>query len=110
MGLICPKLMEDIFSSSELEIYFITGSDPAEYTNYLKEDLSDCALIIASKSFSTVETLTSYSSITQDKLLHQTYAVTSMTEKAEAFGIDPKNIADIDLGTGAAFLSGQLLI
>ena len=98
-----PRLMEDIFSSSELDINFITGSDPEEYKKYANADLSDYAFVIASKSFSTIETLTSYSAVTKDKLLHQTFAVTSMAKKAEAFGIDQKNIVEIDLGTGGRF-------
>ena len=98
-----PKLMEDIFSSLELDIDFVTGSDPEEYKKYANTDLSDYAFVITSKSFSTIETLTSYSAVTKDKFLHQTFAVTSMAKKAEAFGIDQKNIAEIDLGTGGRF-------
>ena len=98
-----PKLMEDIFSSKELEIDFITGSDPSEYQQYLEQDLSDCAFIITSKSFSTIETLTSYDAITKGKLLNQTYAVTSLVDKAETFGISSNNIAEIDIGTGGRF-------
>ena len=98
-----PKLMNDIFSSQDIEIDFITGSDSAEYQNYIEQDLSDCAFIITSKSFSTIETLTSYSAITKGKLLDQTFAVTSAVNKAEAFGIDSNNIAQIDLGAGGRF-------
>ena len=98
-----PKLMEDIFSSKELEIDFITGSDPSEYEKYAEQDLSDCAFVITSKSFSTIETLTSYDAITKGKLLDQTYAVTSVVKKAETFGISSNNIAEIDIGTGGRF-------
>ena len=98
-----PKLMEDIFSSKGLEIYFITGSDPSEYEKYAEQDLSDCAFVITSKSFSTIETLTSYDAITKGKLLDQTYAVTSVVKKAETFGISSNNIAEIDIGTGGRF-------
>ena len=98
-----PKLMADIFSSQDLKIDFVTGSDSSEYQKYTEQDLSDCAFIITSKSFSTIETLTSYSTITNGKLLDQTYAITSIVEKAEAYGIDSNNIAEIDLGTGGRF-------
>ena len=98
-----PKLMADIFSSQDLKIDFVTGSDSSEYQKYTEQDLSDCAFIITSKSFSTIETLTSYSTITNGKLLDQTYAITSVVEKAEAYGIDSNNIAEIDLGTGGRF-------
>ena len=98
-----PKLMADIFSSQDLKIDFVTGSDSSEYQKYTEQDLSDCAFIITSKSFSTIETLTSYSTITNGKLLDQTYAITSAVEKAEAYGIDSNNIAEIDLGTGGRF-------
>ena len=95
--------MNDIFSSQDIEIDFITGSDPTEYQSYIEQDLSDCAFIITSKSFSTIETLTSYSAFTKGKLLDQTFAVTSAVNKAEAFGIDSNNIAQLDLGTGGRF-------
>ena len=98
-----PKLMEDIFSSKELEIDFITGSDPSEYQKYIEQDLSDCAFIIISKSFLTVETFTSFNAITKGELLHQTYAVTSEVKKATDFGISSNNIAEIDIGTGGRF-------
>ncbi len=98
-----PKLMEDIFSSKELEINFITGSDPSEYQKYIEQDLSDCAFIIISKSFLTVETFTSFNAITKGELLHQTYAVTSEVKKATDFGISSNNIAEIDIGTGGRF-------
>ena len=98
-----PKLMADIFSSQDLKIDFVTGSDSSEYQKYTEQDLSDCAFIITSKSFSTIETLTSYNTITNGKLLDQTYAITSVVEKAEAYGIDSNNIAEIDLGTGGRF-------
>ena len=98
-----PKLMEDIFSSKELEINFITGSDPSEYQKYIEQDLSECAFIIISKSFLTVEIFTSFNAITKGELLHQTYAVTSEVKKATDFGISSNNIAEIDIGTGGRF-------
>ncbi len=98
-----PKLMEDIFSSKELEIDFITGSDPSEYQKYIEQDLSECAFIIISKSFLTVEIFTSFNAITKGELFHQTYAVTSEVKKATDFGISSNNIAEIDIGTGGRF-------
>jgi len=53
-----PSLMNDLFNKNDLEIIFITGSDPDEYANIKIEE--DDALVISSKSFGTLETLTSY--------------------------------------------------
>ncbi len=53
-----PSLMNDIFNKHDLEIIFITGSDPDEYSNIQIQD--DDALVISSKSFGTLETLSSY--------------------------------------------------
>ena len=50
-------LMNDIFIKHDLEIIFITGSDPDEYSNTQIQDYD--ALVISSKSFGTIETLSS---------------------------------------------------
>ena len=98
-----PSLMEDIFASQDMEIKFITGSDPTEYYEFTRQDLSEYAFIITSKSFSTIETLDSYTAITRGELFDQTYAVTSDIKKAESYGLDSNNIAEIDIGTGGRF-------
>ena len=98
-----PRLMEDIFASQDIQIKFITGSDPAEYYKFTKQDLSEYAFIIISKSFSTIETLSSFTAITKGKFFDQTYAVTSDIKKAESYGLDLNNIAKIDIGTGGRF-------
>ena len=46
-----PALMKDIFIKHDLDIIFITGSDPDEYSNIQIQD--DDALVISSKSFGT---------------------------------------------------------
>ena len=53
-----PSLMNDIFNKNDLEIIFITGSDPDEYSNIQIQE--DDALVISSKSFGTLETPVSY--------------------------------------------------
>ena len=53
-----PSLMNDIFNKNDLEINFITGSDPDEYSIFQIQE--DDALVISSKSFGTLETLSSY--------------------------------------------------
>ena len=47
-----PSLMNDIFNKNDLEIIFITGSDPDEYSSIQIQE--DDAIVIASKSFWTL--------------------------------------------------------
>ena len=55
-----PSLMNDIFNKNDLEIIFITGSDPDEYSSIQIQE--DDALVISSKSFGTLETCLLYTS------------------------------------------------
>ncbi len=96
-----PALMNDIFKKDDFNINFITGSDPDEYSNVKIQD-SD-ALVISSKSFGTLETLSSYKELCGNDFFEQTYAVTADKIKAQDFGVHEKNIISFDSSTGGRF-------
>ena len=93
--------MNDIFSKHDLEIIFITGSDPDEYSNIQIQD--DDALVISSKSFGTLETLSSYKEVCGNNFYHNTFAITANKSKALDFGIHEENIVSFDSSTGGRF-------
>ena len=96
-----PSLMNDIFNKNDLDIIFITGSDPDEYCNIQIQD--DDALVISSKSFGTLETLTSYKEVCGNDLYHKTFAITANKSKAIDFGIHEENIFTFCTSTGGRF-------
>ena len=96
-----PALMNDIFKKDDFNINFITGSDPDEYSNIKIQD-SD-ALVISSKSFGTLETLSSYKELCGNDFFEQTYAITADKIKAQDFGVHEKNIISFDSSTGGRF-------
>ena len=85
-----PSLMNDIFYKYDLEIVFITGSDPDEYSSIQIQE--DDALVISSKSFGTLETLSSYKEVCGNNFYHNTFAITANKSKALDFGIHEENI------------------
>ena len=96
-----PSLMSDIFGKNNLDLIFITGSDPDEYSNIHIKD-SD-ALVISSKSFGTLETLTSYRELCGHDFYKKTFAITANKSKALEFGIHEENIVSFDSSTGGRF-------
>jgi len=96
-----PSLMNDIFNQHDLEIIFITGSDPDEYSNIQVQD--DDALVISSKSFGTLETLSSYREVCGNNFYHNTFAITANKFKALDFGVHEENIVSFDPSTGGRF-------
>ena len=96
-----PALMNDIFNKHDLDIIFITGSDPDEYSNFQVQD--DDALVISSKSFGTLETLSSYIEVCGNSFYHNTFAITANKSKAIDFGIHEENIVSFDSSTGGRF-------
>ena len=80
---LAPNLLNEVFGSLDKEIIFVTGSDPDEYKDLESNTLKDAAFILASKSFSTTETLTSYESVTKREFLLDTYAITSNIDGAK---------------------------
>jgi len=96
-----PALMNDIFNKYDLDIIFITGSDPDEYFNVQIQD--DDALVISSKSFGTLETLSSYKEVCGNDYYHNTFAITANKSKALDFGVYEENIVSFDSSTGGRF-------
>ena len=96
-----PALMHDIFNKYDLDIIFITGSDPDEYSDIQIED--DDALVISSKSFGTLETLSSYKDVCGNDFYHKTFAITANKSKALDFGVHEEKIVSFDSSTGGRF-------
>ena len=96
-----PSLMNDIFNKHDLEIIFITGSDPDEYSNIQIQD--DDALVISSKSFGTLETLSSYKEVCGNNFYDNTFVITANKSKAIDFGVHEENIVSFDSSTGGRF-------
>ena len=100
---LAPNLLNEVFGSLDKEIIFVTGSDPDEYKDLESNTLKDAAFILASKSFSTTETLTSYESVTKREFLLDTYAITSNIDGAKNYGISDENIIPMDISMGGRF-------
>ena len=100
-----PELIQQTLCyDSNQKIIFITGSDPIEIENKTKGlCLEECAFILASKSFSTIETLRSYEIVTKKEYMENTYAITSNKSGAEALGVPSKNILTFSKATGGRF-------
>ena len=96
-----PSLMNDIFNMNDLEIIFITGSDPDEFSSIQIRE--DDALVISSKSFGTLETLSSYKEVCGTNFYHNTFAITANKSKAIDFGVHEENIISFDSSTGGRF-------
>ena len=93
--------MNDIFKKDDFNIIFITGSDPDEYSDIKIQD-SD-SLVISSKSFGTLETLSSYKELCGNNFFEQTYAITADANRAKDFGVHEKNIISFNSSTGGRF-------
>ncbi len=100
---LAPNLLNQVFGSLGKEIIFITGSDPDEYAFLQKKNLKDSVFILATKSFSTTETLTSYESVTKKNYLPHTFAVTANVDDAKQYGISEENIIPMDASMGGRF-------
>ena len=99
---ISPKIFYDLYKEKSLnKFYFITGSDPEELKSITVSE-SDIA-IIASKSFSTLETLDSYKRVCGKKVLKNTFAITSNVNAATNFGIPKNNVLKLNSDTGGRF-------
>ena len=100
-----PELIQQTLCyNKNKKIVFITGSDPLEAEFKTKGlNLDACAFILASKSFSTIETLKSFELVTQKAHMQNTYAITSNIAGAEAFGVSRKNILTFSEATGGRF-------
>ena len=96
-----PSLMNDIFGKNDIDFIFITGSDPDEYSGIKIQN--DDAIVISSKSFETLETLSSYREICGNNFYDKTFAITANKSKALDFGINERNIFSFDSSTGGRF-------
>ena len=107
-----PELIQQTLCyNSNQKVIFITGSDPLEVKNKTKGlNLRQCAFILASKSFSTIETLKSFELATKKEHMENTYAITSNKAVAESFGIPDKNILTFSDATGGRFSIWSQLI
>ena len=100
-----PSLIgESLIDNYSKKVIHITGSDKQEFEEKLfGVDLRNCLFIIASKSFSTLETLSAYKYVTERKFLDSTIAITSNKKKATDYGVPEENIFHIDKDTGGRF-------
>ena len=99
-------LGESLISDFNKKVVMITGSDPEEFSEKVSDiNLEKCIFIIASKSFSTIETLNAFEAVTNKKYLGATYAITSNIEEAEKYGIEKEKIIPFDRSTGGRFSS-----
>lgn len=100
-----PELIQQALCyNTNQKIIFITGSDPIEAEIKTKNlNLEKCAFIIASKSFSTIETLESFEAITKKKYLENTFAITTNKSAAKALGLPNKNTLVFSEATGGRF-------
>ena len=100
-----PLLLgEALISNFHEKVVMITGSDPEEFsekTSYL--NLEKCVFLVASKSFSTMETINSFEAVTNKNFLKSTYAITSNVDVALEYGIPQENIIPFDRSTGGRF-------
>ena len=82
----------------------ITGSDPDEFDEKLQDvNLEKCCFVIASKSFTTLETLNSFEKVTNKAFLDRTYAITAEPSLAEDYGIHKEKILHFDENVGGRF-------
>ena len=100
-----PELLQQtLCHNSNHKVIFITGSDPTEAEHKIKGlNLEACAFILASKSFSTIETLKSFEMVTKKAFMENTYAITTNKSGAKALGISDKNILLFSKATGGRF-------
>ena len=100
-----PQLIQEaLCQESNENIIFITGSDPIEASQKTKGlNLDACIFIIASKSFTTLETLTSFEQVAGKNRTKQAFAITADMNEAITFGIPEENVLMISEATGGRF-------
>ena len=100
-----PLLLgEALISNFHEKVVMITGSDPEEFSEKTSNlNLEKCIFLVASKSFSTMETINSFEAVTNKNFLKSTYAITSNVDGALEYGIPQENIIPFDRSTGGRF-------
>jgi len=98
-AMVCDALSP--FATEKLNVHFVSNIDPSHLQNTLKDLEAETTLfVIASKSFSTLETLKN-AEAAREWLLHQTdasatphhfVAITTNLDAATEFGIEEKNL------------------
>ena len=94
-----PELLQQAINvSGANNILFITSPESGDLERLAllraENRINECAFIIASKSFSTLETLEAYRRLIDWKMLNNenTYAITANKKAAQEFGVPDKNI------------------
>ena len=99
---LAPSLLYDVFKKkNDIEVIFLTGSDPAEYLSY--EIQKDDGFVLVSKSFSTVETLQIFENFIGNSYQDRVFAITANPDKALKLGIPKDNIINFDSSTNGRF-------
>ncbi|MGB8360193.1 MAG: glucose-6-phosphate isomerase, partial [Acidimicrobiia bacterium] len=89
------------YSDREFDLRFVSNIDPADLTEAIRDaEPSETLFIIASKTFTTLETMTNASAardwiigaMGEDSVARHFVAVSTNTEEVEAFGIDTDNM------------------
>ena len=86
---------------NDIEVIFLTGSDPAEYLSY--EIQKDDGFVLVSKSFSTVETLQIFENFIGNSYLDRVFAITANPDRAFKLGIPKDNVINFDSSTNGRF-------
>ena len=77
---LASSLLYDVFKKkNDIEVIFLTGSDPAEYLSY--EIQKDDGFVLVSKSFSTVETLQIFENFIGNSYLDRVFAITANPDR-----------------------------
>jgi glucose-6-phosphate isomerase len=105
------RLADDVFQAAGLkqrvELRFCTGLDPAEWNHTIAGlNPQTTAFVLASKSFGTIETLTTGDRARAWLRSHASermYAVTSAPAKARAYGIAENHIVAFDESVGGRY-------
>ena len=99
---LAPSLLYDVFKKkNDIEVIFLTGSDPAEYLSY--EIQKDDGFVLVSKSFSTVETLQIFENFIGNSHLDRVFAITANPDRAFKLGIPKDNVINFDSSTNGRF-------
>ena len=99
---LAPSLLYDVFKKkNDIEVIFLTGSDPAEYLSY--EIQKDDGFVLVSKSFSTVETLQIFENFIGNSYLDRVFAITANPDSAFKLGIPKDNVINFDSSTNGRF-------
>jgi glucose-6-phosphate isomerase len=91
----------EAFSQRDIEFRFVSNVDPTDMSEALRDlDPASTLVIVASKTFTTLETMTNahaarawlVAALGDDAVSHHFVAVSTNAEKVAEFGIDPTNM------------------